>query len=124
MQNKLTIIYDGDCGFCQSTVDFIRKLDWLNKFDFVPFQQEGILKQHTYLTQEMCEQEIYLYKKDSNKYHGGYDAFKIMTLYIPLTFTFSWFFFLPGVVHLGRIVYRIVAKNRHKIKIGNKSCKY
>ncbi len=116
------VVFDGDCGFCQTTVDFIKKIDWLKKFDFVPYQKDDFLRKYSFLTPEMCEKEIFLIK-ENGKYYGGYDAFKIMSLYLPLTFFVSWFFFLPGVVHLGRIIYKIIAANRHKIRLGDKVCK-
>ena len=118
------VVYDGDCGFCQSTVNLIKKFDWLHKFRFIPFQDEKVFKTVDELTPEMCKKEIFLVKlsDSSKKYFPGYDAFKMMTLFIPITMLVSWFFFLPGVVQLGRIAYKIVAKNRHRIKVGNKSC--
>ena len=120
-----TVIYDGDCGFCQSTVNMIRRVDWLNKFEFVPFQDKSVLKEHKVLTKEMCEKEIYLVKpnKESISYYGGYDAFKIMAVFLPLTFLISWFFLLPGIVQIGRIIYKFIAGNRHKIRIGKLVCK-
>ena len=125
-KTKYIVIYDGDCGFCQSTVNVIKKSDWLNKFTFVPFQQEDwVLKKYSELTKEMCEKEIYLVidKETNKKYYGGYDAFKRMTLFLPVTLLISRFFFLPGVTNLGRIIYRLIAENRHKIKIGELTCK-
>lgn len=116
------VIFDGDCGFCKRTVDLIKKLDWLKKFEFVPFQAKGILEKNKQITKEMCEKEIYLVKPEG-KYFGGYDAFKIMTVFMPSTFLISWFFFLPGVTHIGRFVYKLIAKNRHKIRIGDVVCK-
>jgi len=119
------VIYDGDCSFCQSTVNLIKKFDWLGKFKFVPFQDEKTFKAFEELTPEMCKKELFLVRVngDEKKYFPGYDAFKMMTLFIPLTMLFSWFFFLPGIVQIGRIIYKIVARNRHRIKVGNKSCK-
>ena len=119
------VIYDGDCGFCQSTVSFVKKIDWLKKIKFVPFQDEKIFKDFKELTQEMCKKEIFLVRLDENgkKYFSGYDAFKMMTLFIPITMLFGWFFFLPGVVQIGRMVYKIIARNRHRIKLGDKNCK-
>ena len=123
LQNKKhLVVYDGDCGFCQATVSFIKTLDWLSKFDFIPFQEESILRKYTFLTEAMCQKEIILIKT-SGKYYGGYDAFKIMSGSIPITFLLSWFFFLPGVTNLGIIIYQVIAKNRHRIKIGDKVCK-
>ena len=125
MREKLTIIYDGDCSFCQATVDVLKGIDLLKKFNFVPFQNEKLFNEHRTLTKEMCEKEIYLCKLNGKEkqYYGGYDAFKIMSFYIPVTFLVSWIFFLPGVVQAGRIIYRFIAKNRHRIKIGDKVCK-
>ena len=113
------VIYDGDCGFCQSSVSLIKRFDWLEKFKFVPFQDEKIFKTFKELTPQMCQKELFLVRSNGNekKYFPGYDAFKMMTLFIPVTILFSWFFFLPGVIQLGRIVYKIVAKNRHRIKV-------
>ena len=123
---KHSVVYDGDCGFCQSSVDLIKKLDWLNKFEFIPFQREGVFKKYKKLTKDMCEKEIYLVENkvnDLKNYYAGYDAFKKMSVYIPLTFIMSWFFFLPVVSHIGRRVYKVIAANRHKIRLGNKACK-
>lgn len=119
------VIYDGDCGFCQSTVNVIKKIDWLQKLQFIPFQNEKTFKNFKELTSEMCQKEIFLVKQDgeNKKYFPGYDAFKRMTLLIPIAFLASWFFYLPGIVQAGRFIYKIVAKNRHKIKINNKACK-
>ena len=124
-KERYFVIYDGDCGFCQSTVDLVKKLDWLSKFNFIPFQSEDVFKKFNKLNKEKCEKEIYLVKEVNGEqnYYGGYDAFKIMAVYLPVTFLISWFFFLPPVVQIGRIVYRLIAENRHKIKVGNKFCK-
>lgn len=121
-KEELSVIYDGDCGFCQATVNLLRKLDWLKKFKFTPFQSEGVFETYPDLTKEMCEREIYLIFPNG-KHYGGYDAFKYMSLYLPLTFLISWLFFLPGITQTGRILYRLIAENRHKIRIGNKVCK-
>lgn len=124
-EEEYFVIYDGDCGFCEKTVSIIKSLDWFSKLRFLPFQQEGILLKFNELTKEKCEKEIYLLKKHDKgyKYYAGYDAFKIMTVLLPSTFLISPFFFLPGVVQVGRIIYRKIAENRHKISIGNKACK-
>lgn len=121
---KHIVIFDGDCGFCLSAVKAVKNLDWLDKFEFVPFQNNEVLKKYNKLTKEMCEKEMFFIHPSGN-YYGGYDAFKHMSVYVPVTFLISWFFFLPGVVQIGRSVYKIIAENRHKIKIGdsNKHCK-
>ena len=124
-RTKYIVIYDGDCGFCESSVNLMKKLDWLRRFAFVPFQDDQVLQKYKGLTKEICEKEIYLVKENGEKkiYSGGYDALKIMSLHLPLTFLISWFFFLPGVTQTGKTIYKLIAQNRHKIKIGKKICK-
>ena len=122
MMTKYLIIYDGDCGFCETTVNVLKELDWLNKFQFIPLQDEMGFQKYKQPTKEMCEKEIFLIKPNGNHY-GGYDAFKIMFVFLPLTFFLSWIFFLPGVTHFGRLVYKTIAQNRHKIKTGSNKCK-
>ncbi len=83
------VIYDGDCGFCQAIVNLIKKLDWLGKCEFIPFQDKNTFKKYSYLTKEKCEKEIFLIRGDianEKNYYGGYDAFKWIALFLPLTF--------------------------------------
>lgn len=119
---QYSVIYDGDCGFCEATVNLIKKLDWVKKFKFVPFQNKSVFKEYKQLTEEMCKKEIFLIKPNGN-YYGGYDAFRIVCVFLPLTFIISWIFFLPGITQIGRAVYKVIARNRHKIKIGSNACK-
>ncbi len=122
LKDTYNVIFDGDCGFCQSSVNFIKRLDWLNKFQFIPFQDKKQFQNYKQLTEEMCKKEMFLVKPKGNHY-GGYDAFRIIFVFIPVTFVVSWIFFLPGITQIGRAVYKLIAKNRHKIKINGSSCK-
>ncbi len=119
---ELVVIFDGDCGFCQSIVNVLKKIDWLKKFKYIPFQEENVFNKYNQLTVEMCQKEMFLIKP-TGEYYGGYDAFKIMSIYLPITFLVSWFFFLPGVTCIGRCVYKFIAENRHKIRVGKMVCK-
>lgn len=125
MKNKNIVLYDGDCGFCQKSVQIIQSLDWLKKFSFVPFQKDDLLNNYKDLSIDRCKKEIILVIENEKEkfYFGGYDAFKRMTVYLPLTFLLSWFFFLPPVAWFGRIVYKKIAENRHRISIGSSKCK-
>ena len=116
------VIYDGDCGFCQSTVNLIKRLDWLRKFNFSPFQNKNILHKYKQLTEEMCIKEVFLITPSGN-YYGGYDAFRIIFVFLPLTCVLSWILFLPGITQVGRFLYKVIAKNRHRIKFRNNTCK-
>lgn len=115
--NKHVVVFDGDCGFCKSSVNVIRKLDWLKKISYIPFQQEGVFNKYKFLTKEMCSKELFLILP-SGKCYGGYDAFNRILLILPITFLFSWFFFLPGIIQVGKWTYKLIAKNRHRFGSG------
>lgn len=118
---KLNLIYDGNCRFCKTTAGLIKSLDWLKRFTFIPFQDENVYEKFPKLSKETCEKEIYLIleKENTTKYFAGYDAFKTITSFLPMTFLLSWILFLPGVSHCGKSIYKVVAKNRYRAS----SCK-
>jgi len=36
-----TLIYDGDCGFCQRSMELVRRWDREHRLHYVPFQDEA-----------------------------------------------------------------------------------
>jgi predicted DCC family thiol-disulfide oxidoreductase YuxK len=103
---KPTLLYDGDCGFCQWSVDQLHKRDPQNIFDYIPA--------HTYpnLTETLEKQshrEVILIQ--DNKTFGGADG--ALKLYCKLKpWTPLQIFRVPPFLWLARGVYRIIANNR------------
>lgn len=117
MENKQMdniVFYDGDCGFCNASVQFIlkkRKID----FFFSPLQSE--FAQHC-LGEHKIEinLETIFYKKNNRMYNRSSAALKIcggLKGAYPLLLVF-WI--VPKF--LRDMVYSAIAKRRHRIKKG------
>lgn len=129
-----TVIYDGDCGFCQSSIDWVERLDWLRTMRFLPLQSEeagriaGVPKD---VMQRRMQVAL------SGRTVEGFRAAKAMVIRLPLFWIVvaglgllsPWLWlvvgagFLPVFNGLGMIVYDWVARNRHRLPGSTKACR-
>ncbi len=108
------IFYDGNCGFCSSTVQFILKSKKNKDFYFAPLQSkyaENILKQKGI----KIEMDTFYYLKKNKLYDkssAGLQVCKDLKFPYPLLFVF--YFTVPKFIR--DYFYSIIAKNRLKLK--------
>jgi predicted DCC family thiol-disulfide oxidoreductase YuxK len=134
-RSMVTVLYDGDCGFCDRTRRWMERFDLEKLFVWEPFQQAKDLYG---ISQEALRQRLYLVTEE--KKYSGFRAFKIMLLYNPLTYFVmltalmlpqsvylhhrSWvaifflLFFSALFVPVGETAYSWIARNRHRILSG------
>ena len=118
------VVYDGNCNFCNSQINIIRKLDILNKLSFISLHDPSVPILYPQVSKEKLLTQIYIFTKD-NRYYGGAECiqqiskklFILWPLYILLKIPFSF--------PLWDKLYKLVAKNRFKIAgtCTNNSCK-
>ena len=131
-RSPMLVLYDGDCGFCTQTKDWIARFDFDRMFDWQPLQGGAGLRYR--LSDEVLRERLHLIA--GAKIYAGFAAFKMMLLYNPLFyFTVAtlltlgggvrWFrdglvvallvFFSPFFAPLGEAAYNWVARNRYRI---------
>jgi predicted DCC family thiol-disulfide oxidoreductase YuxK len=118
------LIYDGDCKFCQLSLDFgIRHLRTFPKY--VAFQKIDPTKFG--LSIEQVKTQIWLASEAPSpiKPLGGHLAAGEILLMQknPLQKLLGWFIKTPPTSFLADLVYRWVAKNRHRLPGGSRQCK-
>ena len=133
--SKITVLYDGDCGLCARTRRSMERFDLEKLFVWQPFQQAKNLYG---ISREALRHRLYVVARQ--KQYSGFEAFKIMALYNPLTYFvmltalvlpqaaylhhrslvagFFVLFFSPLFAPIGEIAYGLVARNRHRILSG------
>jgi predicted DCC family thiol-disulfide oxidoreductase YuxK len=133
--SPVTVLYDGDCGFCDRTRRWMERFDLEKRFAWKPFQQAKDLHG---ISQEALRQRLYLVTE--KKKYSGFRAFKIMLLLNPLTYfvmlgalvlpqsaylqhrslvaIFFVLFFSPLFVPVGETAYAWIARNRYRILSG------
>ena len=114
-QTRLTVLFDGDCGLCQRTVGFLRRLDLLRRVQFkdVVADWEEIHRRFPSLSQEACLTEMHVVAPDG-KVFLGFDGYRALAWDLPLGWVIVPFLYFPGVPWAGRRVYRAVAGGRSR----------
>jgi len=95
---RAKIIYDGECGFCRSSVRAVQVMDLWGKIDYIAGPKD---------MSEMC-----LCLPDGKTY-GGFFAFRRIAWICPMLYPLIPIVYFPGSGMLGPLVYRWVARNRY-----------
>lgn len=120
MSSNITLIFDGDCGFCTTAANFIVK-NSKTKIVAVPWQRTDLSKFS--LTEAQVADQVYLVV-DADSF-GGHEAFAMVFRVQPNSFVR-----FMGKMMMSRYLrwfaaptYRLVAKYRHKLPGGTPACK-
>jgi predicted DCC family thiol-disulfide oxidoreductase YuxK len=104
---RAKIIYDGDCGFCRSSIIVVQVMDLWGKFEYVAGPQ-GL-------------SEMRLEMPDGGSY-GGFFAFRRISWMLPMLYPVIPLIYFPGAGVIGPLVYRWVARHRYLFPVFH-SCK-
>ncbi|MFN3020010.1 DCC1-like thiol-disulfide oxidoreductase family protein [Chryseobacterium sp. TY3] len=119
----ITFYYDGECPLCNRTKITIKHFDILKKIEFKTVQyyaeQEPSLKDIPYDT---LLDDIHSIK--NGKVYKGLDTYIQVLNSMIYTKPLSWLLRLPGIYHLGKVVYAYIAKNRNTERCTEENCGY
>ncbi len=132
-QSRVLVLFDGDCGFCNQTKNWLEKFDFDRRFDWQPFQNGG--GQPWGITDAALQKRLHLVAGE--KIYAGFAACKMMLLYNPVFYLATaallaapplapalfrkvfvgamLLFFSPLFSPIGEAGYDLVARNRHRI---------
>jgi predicted DCC family thiol-disulfide oxidoreductase YuxK len=120
-QSNHIVFYDAGCGFCNKVVNFMRPR-YLN-INFTPSNKisnfPGLLSSKEILD---LKNYLYLVKLDSRENYKGYYAFQKIAQMKRKTFLIYLIMRVPGVIYLGKIIYKFIAANRSKISGSGSNC--
>lgn len=115
-QRRATVLFDGDCAFCQKTVSILKRLDWGRKLEFRSCREPAnIPPNEANLEPHRLLEEMHLLTPDRKKAYAGFRAFRWMAGRIPLLWAMYPLLYFPGVPQLGERAYLWVAKNRFNL---------
>ena len=115
------VVYDGDCGFCKTTVCWMKSLDWLGRLEWRPRLEPGLSERFPALQTFDTKKEMVSLRPDG-KAEGGFYALREVWIQLPLTFIPAVLFYIPGAAVIGVPVYDWVARNRFRFKLPKASC--
>lgn len=120
LKNFALVIYDGNCNFCQSQIDLLKRLDLGHKrLRYLSLHDPSILTEFPQLDHERLMQEMHLIDHNGKCYAGS-EAVKYLTRTLPLLWAAAPIIHLPCTSFLWRWLYKIIAKNRYLL--AGKNC--
>ena len=124
MQKSWVLIYDGDCQFCQLSLDFgIRNLRIFPKY--VAFQK--IDPKDFGLTASQVRSQIWLAQKSPaiSAALGGHLAAGAILKLQPSRWlkVLGWLATTPPASWAANLLYKLIAANRHRLPGGSRACK-
>jgi predicted DCC family thiol-disulfide oxidoreductase YuxK len=119
MKKTKTILFDGDCSFCNFWVKFITKRDPKKQFEFVSLQSEkGMMLLDKYKVSKEVDSIVFI---KNNKSHVKSRAVLRIAWHLKLPYPLAIIFMvIPWFMR--DWLYDLVAKNRHKIFNQDNSC--
>jgi len=105
-----TLIYDGDCGFCQRSMELVRRWDREHRLHYVPFQDEARVARFGVPLPALAA-AMHLVLPDGRVYAGADAAPEILKL-LPGKRWLALPFAVPGVLPIARRVYAWIARRR------------
>ncbi|MEL4896004.1 thiol-disulfide oxidoreductase DCC family protein [Crocosphaera sp. Alani8] len=108
------IIYDGNCNLCATFTQLLAKFDQGNIFDYIPMQDQAILRQFNITPEDFEMGMILIDGDDIEKRWQGSDAAEEIVNLLPLGQAFIIAYrSLPGMKWLGDKSYEQVRDNRY-----------
>ncbi|CAM5519672.1 thiol-disulfide oxidoreductase DCC family protein [Streptomyces hirsutus] len=120
MASQPILLFDGDCGFCSRTIEIARRTIQ-PRVQFVPWQYADLAALG--VTEDRADREVLWISPVGGKVYGGPRALSAVLM----CGRRRWWWLglvlrLPPVNWTARGVYRVVAKNRHRLPGGTASC--
>lgn len=111
--DRPTIIYDGECRFCQWSLRRIRKLDRREQFEYLPRQADGVDARFPILAQSDFDTGLRLISGDGDVQVGA-DAVYAIYRQLPPYHLVAWTYRVPVFHQLFKAGYGLIARNRHR----------
>jgi len=112
---SLRVLYDGECGLCRAQARWLRRLDWCRRLrweDFHVTAAQGTCPAG--LGRESLEQSLHVVAADGRVLRG-FLAVRLLARCLPALWPLVPLLYIPGAASLGEPLYRLVARNRHRL---------
>lgn len=112
MSTKALVLYDGDCGFCVSSVARLRRLDWLGRLRYANARDPLVLARHPQVDSHKAMERLHVVPPAGRPVLEGFHAFRWLAGRLPALWPLWPLLWVPGVPAMGTRTYDLVARKR------------
>lgn len=112
-----TLVFDGDCGICTASADWVEAHDVHGNVETVPYQLADLEALSPGLTPDMTSRSVYFVEPDGTRYREGRAVFETLKHLSGIYRVLGLMLANPVVAALTWPGYRLVASNRAKISV-------
>ncbi len=108
------LIFDGYCGFCTRTVDWLLRLDRQNRLTALPYQHSHVTARYE-LSAQACDQSAWAITADGGKHRGAAAINAALAAALGTNLPLH-VYRLPAMRQLQEAFYVWVSRNRHRFR--------
>ena len=118
-----TVLFDGECRFCQRQIAILRRLDVRRRFIYKSLHEPSVGADFPELSMEQLQEQMFVIDTQGNA-RGGATAVRYLSRKLPLLWPLALLLHIPGSLPLWNWLYAYVAKRRLWIagRCDNTSC--
>ena len=105
------VLYDDECPLCVFQMKMLSWLDWRGALALVPLSDPRAQSAAPQLGREDLLEAIHCVTPAGKVYRGA-RALRFVGMRLPLLVPVALLLWIPGVIHLAEIIYRLVSRNR------------
>lgn len=122
MAGEYVMLFDGDCGICQTTANWVARLDRRrHRITCLPAQRAPLAELHPGLTLAECLKAVQVVTPDG-QLHAGWDAVVALAPALWIVRPLEWADRVPALRRLCERAYDWIARNRYRLSRGDRSC--
>jgi len=111
---KAIVLYDGQCNFCISQVENLKRLDLSNRLELISLHDPIVAELYPDLTHDQLMEQMWVISPTGKRYAGAY-SLRYLSRLMPMLWPIAPALHLPGLMPLWCYLYRAVAERRYRI---------
>lgn len=123
-KKTLQFYFDAECPLCIRTVIVLKHFDLFRRLEFISVQSSyGNVEALKGYSEDQLLNDIHSVTR-TGAVSKGYETYRKAFTSMIWTLPLAWLMYLPGVSHLGRLVYSYIAENRTNERCTDETCGY
>jgi predicted DCC family thiol-disulfide oxidoreductase YuxK len=121
------VLFDGDCGICTWSADWVKRRDRRGRFAVEPYQAVGEDELRRFgLSYEDCAKKAWVVTRKGRVFGGAFAVNYVLLSLPPWMILAIAFYLIPPLLLIEVTAYYLVARNRHRLSrmFGMKACSW